>query len=91
MFLLQAIFKLNDSSDKCVGTGHSSHTLGRCLANILEPKCDRVTKNRSSEPQRAGKNCSEDALLVEGALLLFLAAALWVVSVGVMASSGDLT
>lgn len=87
---MQAIWKPNDSSDKWVGTQHSLHTLGRCLANTLEPKCDQVTDTRSSESQGAGKALSDDASR-EGVLLLLLAAALSVRSVGVMASTGDVT
>jgi hypothetical protein len=51
--LSQAIFKPNGSSDKRVYTQNSSQTLGRRLANILEPKCDQVTGSAS---QIAGKN-----------------------------------
>lgn len=87
---MQAVWKPNDSGDKWVGTQHSSHTLARCLANTLEPKCDQVTNTRSSESQRAGKALSDDTSR-EGVLLLFLAAGLYVRSMGVMASTGDVT
>lgn len=87
---MQAVWKPNDSSDKWVGTQHSSHTLGRCLANTLEPKCEQVTNARSSESQGAGKALSH-VTLREGVLLLLLAAPLPVRSMGVMASTGDVT